>query len=374
MIISDNFSEEDIGPYAASLGDSRIRYSRTNSFLPVTENWNKALEMASGDYIIMLGDDDALLPNYFQTIQELSEKHDQPDVLYGGGYIYAYPGVIADHPGGYLYRSGCAPFLRRSTEPFILDRPTAKRMVGHSLKIQMRFEYNMQYSTISRRVIDALRPYGPFFQSPFPDFYATNALFLKAPRILVVPQPLVIIGISPKSYGFSHFNQQDSVGAAFLNCPPDDELAKRLAHIVLPGSNMNTSWLYAMEVLCKNFGTEFNLRIDYERYRSLQILDYYRSRVTHSATPQLLRETAAKLRFGEKLGFGLPVALNRLIGRGRHYIRHRRRRFEQYPPDWKRKFIPQNCKNIREAVDFVGTLPPSGGAVFTTDTAQNEIG
>ena len=37
---------------------------------------------------------------------------------------------------------------------------------------------------ISRRFIDSLADRGPFFQSPYPDFYATNVAFLKARRLL----------------------------------------------------------------------------------------------------------------------------------------------------------------------------------------------
>src|SRR5215210_76461 len=43
LVVSDNDSEEDIAGYVASLGDDRVRYVRTDAFVPVTENWNNAL-------------------------------------------------------------------------------------------------------------------------------------------------------------------------------------------------------------------------------------------------------------------------------------------------------------------------------------------
>ena len=42
IIVSDNFSEEDIAGYIKSLDDSRIKYFRTGKFVPVTDNWNNA--------------------------------------------------------------------------------------------------------------------------------------------------------------------------------------------------------------------------------------------------------------------------------------------------------------------------------------------
>ena len=75
----------------------------------------------------------------------------------------------------------------------------------------------MQFSLISRRKIDELRRGGRFFHSPYPDFYATPALFLRSARILIVPKPMVIIGITPKSYGFFHFNNRAQDGSKFLH-------------------------------------------------------------------------------------------------------------------------------------------------------------
>ncbi len=40
---------------------------------------------------------------------------------------------------------------------------------------------------------------------------------LLADRIGLVPEPLVIIGISRKSYGYFHFNNREDEGAKFLN-------------------------------------------------------------------------------------------------------------------------------------------------------------
>ncbi len=53
IIVSDNFSEENIASYIQLLGDSRIKYFRTDCFIPVTDNWNNALNNSMGDYIIV---------------------------------------------------------------------------------------------------------------------------------------------------------------------------------------------------------------------------------------------------------------------------------------------------------------------------------
>src|SRR3954469_20581515 len=84
IIVSDNFSDEDIGGYVGSLDDPRVKYSRTDRFVPVTENWNNALERSTGDYVVMLGDDDGLMPGYFRTALGLIEQFGRPEVIYAG--------------------------------------------------------------------------------------------------------------------------------------------------------------------------------------------------------------------------------------------------------------------------------------------------
>ena len=59
----------------------------------------------------------------------------------------------------------------------------------------------------------------------------------------------------------------------FLKNIPEEFERERLKNIVLPGSNNNTSWLYAMERISINFGNKYNIKVNYNRYRILQIIN-----------------------------------------------------------------------------------------------------
>ena len=118
--------------------------------------------------------------------------------------------------------------------------------------------------------MEALRPKGPFFQSPYPDYYAANAMLLAARTIVAHPRPPVLIGISPKSFGFYYHNRREGEGVEFLQNFPSPEMRARLASTWVPGSNMNDSWLCAMETLSMNFPERGDLPVSYRRYRLLQ--------------------------------------------------------------------------------------------------------
>ncbi len=317
IIVSDNFSEQGVAGYLSSLDEPRIKYFRTAGFIPVTDNWNNALEKSSGDYVIMLGDDDCLMKGYFSTVARMIDSFGEPDFIYTNGFLYAYPGVLPGYPHGFLQAYGYAPFFAGAREPFWLDKREAVALVRKSMNFKMAYTYNMQHSVVNRGFIKGLLGKGPFFQSPYPDFYATNVMMLKAERILVCPYHLVTVGVSPKSFGYYYSNAREEQGVAFLNNLPDPAGIGRLQEVILPGLQDKTSWLLAMEAIRANYGAETGLRVGYNRYRYLQILHvyfkYFRDKrqglAELAASEALLKELKGRMRWWEKLCYPPVLAV-----------------------------------------------------------------
>ena len=151
--------------------------------------------------------------------------------------------------------------------------------------------------------------YGSFYQSPYPDYYSSNASLLKAKQILVVPEPLVVIGISPKSFGFYYFNNLENKGNEFLKNIPDHDMALRLQEILLPGTDMNTSWLFSMETLVQNFRKEVSIKVNYKRYRLLQICAVYAGLILdRQTTKSVISDLNKKLTIREQIFYGVPLS------------------------------------------------------------------
>jgi len=309
IIVSDNYSQEDIAGYVRSLNDSRIRYYRTDRFVPVTDNWNNALEKSDGDYVIMLGDDDCLMQGYFAALSKVIEEHDAPDFIYTNAYLYAYPGVIPNIPDGFLRTYSERKIFHSASEPFWLSKSEAMKFVKDSLNFRVTFDYNMQFSLVSKKFIEEMKRYGQFYQSPYPDYYASNAIMLKAAHILVVPRPLVTIGISPKSFGFYYFNDAESDGNEFLNNLPNGDMVSRLQKVILPGIVMNTSWLISMETLAVNFGGELKIKVNYSRYRLIQIFAIYAGLLAGKSAGEAYCQLEEKMSFSEKLRYGIMLSV-----------------------------------------------------------------
>ena len=167
VIVADNCSNEDVAGYVAGLNDSRIRYFRTAASIPVTDNWNFALGQSTGDYVVMLGDDDCLLKGYFRLLLQLIGQFSSPDFIYTDAFQYAYPGVMPGHSRGFL-QIGYATFLKEPREPFLLDRKDALKAVENSLRFRVTFGFNMQHFLVSAWPHRAARIRGPVFPVAVP--------------------------------------------------------------------------------------------------------------------------------------------------------------------------------------------------------------
>ena len=307
IIISDNCSEEKVEDYIRSLSESRIKYFRTQSFCPVTENWNNALEKSTGDYVIMLGDDDCLLKGYFKTCAALLQQHNLPDMIYNSAMNYVYPNVMLGAPQGYLMQFGYAPFLVKKQAPFILDKQETLQLVRETFNFNLIVNFNMQHSLVSRSLINKMQNYGKFYQSPYPDYYATTSLLIKAQRILAVPYPMVVIGVTTKSFGYYFFNNKEKEGIEFLRNTPDAAIYSNVAKFVIPGTDMNISWLFSLETVRQNFHHEYKLKLNYKKFRFLQVLQQYKKFACQEglAWKDMLR-LAKSLFWWEKIVYMIP--------------------------------------------------------------------
>ena len=308
IIVSDNDSAEDIRGFVDALADDRIVYLRTGSFVPVTENWNNALSRSTGDYVVMLGDDDGLLPGYFSSMLQLFKEFAQPDFVYVSALFYAYPGVMPDEPQGFLRRDRNRIFHEQT--PFWLDAQRARGIARGYLDFKMPVASNMQFSLISRRKLEEFSQGGAFFQSPYPDFYATPALFLKSSKILVCPKPMVVIGITPKSYGYFHFNNRATEGVDFLKNSQQLSGPSPVESLRLPGTSYYDSWLMAMEALRMNHSGAYDMLPNYGRYRFLQIVHSFKRCYYDETLPSAqLAPLLSRMTLLEKLTYGIGIPI-----------------------------------------------------------------
>src|ERR1700730_3683859 len=82
LVVADNANTDETPAILASYaGDPRLRVVRSSEVVPVTENWMRALRAARGEYFLMIGDDDLLLPGFFARVEALLKVYGDPGCL-----------------------------------------------------------------------------------------------------------------------------------------------------------------------------------------------------------------------------------------------------------------------------------------------------
>jgi len=270
LIVSDNQSPPKVRRYVESLNDSRIRWYGTSQLLPVTDNWNRALEHSTGDYVVMLGDDDGLLPGYFRALAGVLERYGAADAIYYDALQFAYPNVLPNHPAPFV-QLGYSELFRGNDRPFVSLWSDRLAAVKRTMAIRLAYSYNMQHFLLSRKLINRLSTFGPLFQSPYPDYFASNLVMLEAEQLVLLPRPMVVIGISPRSFGFYYFNDRAQEGTDMLASFDRSFVPDPTRTAVLPGNPLLTGWFLAMAWLEHRVGGKHGLKADAGRYRYLQV-------------------------------------------------------------------------------------------------------
>ena len=273
LVVFDNASSDPIRDHIEALNDERIKYRWSSDFLAVTDSWNNAISAARGEYIILLGDDDGLTPDYFVKIKKIIDNFESPDIIYTALYQFWHPGVAPWERDGYLVDLRNGFFFSDRRAPFRLNPEDARRAVVGSLHLRRNFTFNIQAFLFKREFIERISREGPFFRSPFPDYYLANVALALASSVLVVPEPLAIAGVSRASYGFTLFNGLEEKGEALLNAKlVDDPVYSEVKTKLLPGSAYHTNYIVTMEYVARATKPFFSECADFDRYRRLQIL------------------------------------------------------------------------------------------------------
>ncbi len=71
LVVDNEFDKNDTLKYISKIKAMNISYYKNTKNIGMFGNWNRCVELARGDWIAFLHDDDLLFPNYLQTIERL---------------------------------------------------------------------------------------------------------------------------------------------------------------------------------------------------------------------------------------------------------------------------------------------------------------
>jgi len=299
LVISDNANTDKTPQIIEQFAvDPRVKVLRLETPVSVTDNWNNALNGSSGDYILMMGDDDYLLPGYFRRVEQILDKYKEPDCVVHNAYSYVAPGSI-DNNRQSFYSESHFHFGDDLTKEGLLTPKQRFGIVHDMFNFKVRIPLNMQTTLVARKAIDNVS--GGLFQKPFPDHYALNALLLTAANWVFSPEKFLVVGVSPKSFGHYVYSNKQTSGLSYLGI--NAEFPGRL-----PGNELVNGMYVWLLLLRQNYPELLkDVAIDRAGYVRRQFYAWFMQRKLGAITTGDLVRNLRLLSFSDWVGLAATV-------------------------------------------------------------------
>lgn len=200
LVISDNSASDELGCWiSAQINDSRLRYRYISEQISMTDNYNMAMNMASGLYVCTLGDDDGVNLQIMTAVRwAKSRGFDALSSKSNAGLVYFWPDFLSRTRGkglsGKLFIeefSGAVSKIDVETE---LHRCISNAGQG-SLGLPRVYHGIIKRSCM----LEVFSATGSYFKGVSPDIYGAVIVSKYLKNACAVDYPLTIGGNSGKS-------------------------------------------------------------------------------------------------------------------------------------------------------------------------------
>lgn len=214
VVVSDNHSLDGTSEYLLGLSDRRLTVVKPPIEMPMTAHYEYALSQAKGEWVSILGDDDAVMPYIFERLDVFTNSDSNIDIISSERAYYFWPGCEDLYGDAVVsYRRGPKRQIRSTKGDLLLA------LAG----LRSCFNLPQIYTTciVKRVLVDKIRSTsgGRVYHSIIPDMYSVVALSLTTDAYMRVEEPLFWTGTSNKSLGRSDriYRDTESLGSSGKN-------------------------------------------------------------------------------------------------------------------------------------------------------------
>jgi len=192
ITVADNSATTKVKDYVATLTDPAVKYTYDNGPVSSIANFNKAMDLATGEYVVFIGDDDTILPNCANWAQWMKDN-DIESLSSSSTINYIWP--IEDNPklitGELLVPESFTFKVTAHNNTANLKRFMADGTVAYQA-------YNLSkvyHGIVKKAVMDRIKAKtGHYFGGVSPDLYSAAALSINIENNYSVDAPFSILG------------------------------------------------------------------------------------------------------------------------------------------------------------------------------------
>lgn len=174
LIVSDNASTDETQAVVASVSDTRLEYARAEENIGMIGNFNRVMELAETEFVMLLPDDDRLYPDYLGAVVDVFQRNprvglvhtafDEIDIesrvqKHAASYVKTSQHVLVEPGHAFLERSMTSTAILLSSTTF---RTEAIRQAGGMTTLEepfadvplfMRIAQNWELAYIDRPLV-----------------------------------------------------------------------------------------------------------------------------------------------------------------------------------------------------------------------------
>jgi glycosyltransferase involved in cell wall biosynthesis len=196
LIVSDNYSEDDTYKYVKTLDNPNIRLLKTPEPLGMDDHYEWVLALAKGEWIVILGSDDGVMPYFFTLLEYLTN-------------IAKSKGVnVINSVRSYFFWNGCQDiygdcainyFARAAYRIRFAKWAILQATIGNKYYIDLPQLYTT--SIVNKSVVEKVKSKnnGIFYTLNPPDANGAANICLTVDKYLETLIPISWVGSSPKS-------------------------------------------------------------------------------------------------------------------------------------------------------------------------------
>ncbi len=207
LLISNDHSTDNTAEILTRFESPRVRILSPEARMSMAEHWEWLLSRASGDWIIFVGQDDALQPYFFDLANRLADLADanRLEAVMSRRAFYFWPGCEYAHG---------KVAVHYSANPAVSVEGTKCAFIRTLLGFNSYFDLPEMYTTsiVKRSLVDRAKSAngGRFFVTHPQDANIAAVVFSLTKRYLKSEIPLGWVGSSPKSAGMAIFADKNN--------------------------------------------------------------------------------------------------------------------------------------------------------------------
>ncbi|AIN75075.1 glycosyltransferase [Flavobacterium psychrophilum] len=206
IAIADNSETTLVKEFVEKLNSTQVKYRYDSGGVSSIENFNRAVELTTGEYLILIGDDDIILPKAIE-MAKWAKENDIDSICSKETVTYYWPKSRTIYPNGHLI----LPYSTGRITKIDVKKHLVK-LLKNGLQLYLLYPLPKTYHGIVRKALmdEVKSKTGHYYGGLSPDIYSCVVMSCLVKNHYVVDEPLTVAGVCPSSTTADNFTGKHS--------------------------------------------------------------------------------------------------------------------------------------------------------------------